>query len=105
MIWLPPLEARSMDASGHTGVIGAPWRGMDSPSGVIRRCDGVTAGYTIANPPHYAETAANSLSLSSLPGIAVRRTASLPLAYDPATHHLREKIFVKSMDARVEARA
>jgi hypothetical protein len=24
---------------------------------------------------------------------------------DPATHHLREKIFAKSMDARVEARA
>jgi hypothetical protein len=29
---------------------------------------------------------------SSLPGIAVRRTASLPLAYDPAIHLLRKAL-------------
>jgi hypothetical protein len=34
---------------------------------------------------------------SSLPGIAVRRTASLSLAYDPAIHH-----FSKKMDTRVK---
>jgi len=39
---------------------------------------------------------------SSWPGIAVRRTASLPLAYDPAIHHLRENLFFKRMDARVK---
>jgi hypothetical protein len=35
----------------------------------------------------------------SLPGIAVRRTASLPLAYDPAIH-LSGRLFW--MDARVK---
>jgi hypothetical protein len=37
----------------------------------------------------------------SLPGIAVRRTASLPLAYDPAIHPFRES-HSKMMDARVK---
>jgi hypothetical protein len=31
--------------------------------------------------------------ISSLPGIAVRRTASLPLAYDPAIHPFSKKAF------------
>jgi hypothetical protein len=31
----------------------------------------------------------------SLPGIAVKRTASLPLAYDPAIHHFRIMHFAK----------
>src|SRR6202049_4849793 len=38
----------------------------------------------------------------SLPGIAVRRTASLPLAYDPAIHLLEKSILRRLMDARVK---
>ncbi|ACI92217.1 hypothetical protein OCAR_5082 [Afipia carboxidovorans OM5] len=34
-----------------------------------------------------------------MPGIAVRRTASLPLAYDPAIH---QECFLK-MDARIKS--
>jgi hypothetical protein len=43
----------------------------------------------------------------SLPGIAVRRTASLPLAYDPAIHPFRKKkgFLRRSMDARDQVRA
>jgi hypothetical protein len=38
-----------------------------------------------------------------LPGTAVRRTESLPLAYDPAIHLLREdalRLLTQAMDAR-----
>src|SRR3984893_13950961 len=41
--------------------------------------------------------------ISSLPGIAVRRTASLPLAYDPAIHPLRMSFLRRLMDARIPA--
>jgi hypothetical protein len=39
---------------------------------------------------------------SSLPGITVRRTASLPLAYDPAIHHFAKEFLAKWMDTRVK---
>jgi hypothetical protein len=37
-----------------------------------------------------------------LPGIAVRRTASLPLAYDPPIHQSSREAFPKEMDHRVK---